>query len=228
VRRANRVENGLPSILELLGRVRLAPRQVAKGVTLWPLVLDSALASPPDRELWPLDEALEDGFVGVGAEPGGRPRGSGLVRVESRAPVPVWVPAGELLGGAGRAAGSRIVPPHGSIAVRALGAGPPCWRCARAVASAFHATQAPVGFVAAVHDRAVALELVVPAGLFARRFARRLEAWAPWLLAAEESDEAEGFESPEALLAAVAAGQRLAGRARAEVICAGPATALSM
>jgi len=222
VEKANRVANEFPSILDTLDRVRLAPRQVAKDVTLWPLVLADGGAAASHAELWPLDEALEDGFVGVSVEAGG-----GLVRLESRAPAPVWVPAGEALGAAGRAAESRVVPARGATVVRVRCGEPPCARCCRALAAAFHAAEAPVGFVAAVHDRAVALELVLPAGLLARRFARRLEAWAPWLLALEDGD-AEGFDSPEALLAAVRAGRRLGRRARAEIALADAGTAWTM
>jgi hypothetical protein len=195
---------------------------VAKDVTLWPLVADEG-AVFARAELWPLDEALEDGFVGVAAA-----RGGGLVEIESRAPVPVWVPAGEPLGGVGLAADSRVVAPHGRTVVRVRAGGAPCARCARALARAFHAGDAPLGFVAAVHDRAVALELVAAPGLLARRLGRRLEAWAPWLLAAEEEGGAVGLDSPEALIAAARVGRPLAGRARAEIVCAGPATALTL
>lgn len=214
------------SVLATLGHVRLAPRQVTKDVTVWPLVL-AGHASAPGAELWPLDEALEDGFVGVRADPDD-PAGR-LVRIESRASAPVWVPAGEPVGGAGLAAQSRIVPPHGSVMVRTRDDRPPCGRCARALASAFHAAGDPVGFVAAVHDRAVALELVLPVGLLSRRFAKRLEAWAPWLLALQEGgEEVVGLDSPEALIAAVRDGRPLDGRARAEVASADPTMALTM
>jgi len=217
---ANRIANGSCGGLAALEAVRLAPRQVAKDVTLWPLVPDRVeVAAADGPELWPLDEALEDGFVSV-------ERRGGLVRLASRAPAAIWVPAGEPLGGAGRAAATRWIPPRASVDVRALPGDPPCQRCARGLARGFHAVEGQVGFVLAVHERAVGVELVLPPGLLARRLARRIEAWAPRLLAAfdgaDDATPGPGFDSPEALLAAVRTGRGLSGRARAELVL-GPA-----
>ena len=220
---ANPISKGFPSVLAVLDRVQLTARQVSKDVTLWPLVLPGDGRAGGEPELWPLEEALEDGFVGVAGDAEG-----GLVRLESRAPAPVWVPAGERLGGAGYAAESRILVPHAVTAVRARGGEAPCARCCRALATNFHAVDDQVGFVVSVQDRAVGLELALPAGLLARRFGRRVEAWAPWLLALEDSGEAEGLDSPEALLAAVRAGRHLGGRARAEIVSGDPRVAFTM
>lgn len=203
-------------IASILGLVRLGRRQACKEVTLWPLTLPGVDA--PGGELWPLDEALDDGFVGIAAAGPGR-----AARVESRAPVPVWIPEGEPVGGAGLAGATLVLPPHGSAwapLVPARGGGA-CRRCCRALAGGFLPVEDQVGFVLSVHDRARVLELVLPAGLLARRLRRRVEAWAPLLLApevllapeGEEAAEAEilGFEAPEALLAAAARGADLAG-----------------
>jgi len=206
-------------ILAALGRLRLAPRQVAKDVTLWPLVL--AEPGEPAGELWPLEDAMEDGFVGVGA-PGTR----GRARVESRAPVPVWVAAGERLGGAGIAGESVLLPARSMVRVRVTAADPPaCSRCCAGLAGSFRAVEGQVGFVAAVHERALALELVLPGGGLARRLHQRLLAWAPFLLAEEAEPAARGFDSPEALLAWLSAGRphsRAIG-VRASILVAGPA-----
>jgi len=209
----------------VLGRVRLAPRQAGKDVTLWPLVLDGA--EPGARaELWPLDEAMEDGFVSVVP-----PDSGGRVHLRSRAPMPVWVPSGELLGAAGRSACSAVLAPHGGswIGVAADAAGRACPRCRGELAAAFRAVDGQVGFLAAIQDRACLLELVLPAGPLARRLRRRLEAWAPFLLAPPpEGDESPGLDSPEALLAVarrLAAGTEgpdsLQG-ARMSLVLAGP------
>jgi hypothetical protein len=219
VDKANPVAKQNQSVLAHLDRVRFARRQAAKAVTLWPLVL---VGDDEAGELWPLDEALEDGFVGV------HRAGGDCVEVVSRAPVSVWIPAGERLGGEGRAAASRVLAPHASATIPVQAGDPPCARCCRALAGAFHAAGSPVGFVAAVHDRAVGLELVLPAGPLARRFSARVEAWAPWLLAAEDSAEAVGFESPEALLAAARAGRPLRGRARVEIASGSDGMALTL
>lgn len=187
-------------VLRAFGRVRLAPRQACKDVTLWPLVLDG----PGEGcELWPLEEALEDGFVGVGP-----PDAGGCARVESRAPAPVWVAEGEALGGAGVAGESLLVPAHGVARVRLRAPSPSaCARCCESLARSFRAVEGQVGFVASVHDRTLALELVLPAGPLARRLEQRLRAWAPFLLAEETEPAAQGFDSPEALLAWLAAGR---------------------
>jgi len=219
VQNANPFPNAFPNVREALGAVRLAPRQVAKDVTFWPLWIPGAAAPAP--EAWPLDRALEDGFVGVAPQPGG------LVRVESRAPVPVWVPAGEPLGGAGRAAASRLVAPRSATLVRVRREPPPCARCASALAAGLRAVDGQVGFVAAAQDRAVGLELVLPPGLLAGRLRTRVEAWAPWLLAVDPAEEGVGFDSPEALLAAVRSGRGIGGRARAELVLAGSGLALT-
>ena len=200
-----------------LAGVRLAPRQAVKDVTFWPLVACGGEGARAAPEPWPLDEALEDGFVGV------RALGGGWAEVESRACAPLWVPAGEPLGACGRAAASRIVPPHGRALVWVREEARPCARCAGALVRGLRPPEGCVGFVAAVHDRAVALELVLPGGLLGRRLGRRVAAWAPFLLS---SAEPEGFESPEALLAAVRAGEGLGGRARAELLL--PGAALTM
>jgi hypothetical protein len=213
-RNANPVAKRIPSRVAPLDRLRLATRQVAKDVTLWPLVLpDAGEACPRADELRSLDEALEDGFVSV------RPA-AGSARLESRTGAPIWVPAGERVGAAGAAAGSFILPSRGSRVVPCRdpgAAGSVCRRCARALAAGFHAVEGQVGFVWAREERAIALELVLPAGLLRRHLARRVEAWAPWLLGEVAPGPEAGFESPEALLDALRAG-RLAGRARAEIL----------
>jgi hypothetical protein len=186
----------------VLGRVRLAPRQACKDVTLWPLILSEP--DEPRGELWPLEEAMEDGFVGIGG-----PDARGLASVQSRAPAPVWVAAGEPLGGAGVAGESLLVAARGTarVPVAAAGAGgSACGRCCARLAQSFRALEGQVGFVASVQDRALALELVLPAGPLARRLEQRLRAWAPFLLAQEAERESPGFDSPEALLAWLAAG----------------------
>jgi hypothetical protein len=95
-----------------------------------------------------------------------------------------------------------------------------CRRCARALAAGFHAVDDQVGLVWARDDRAVALELVLPAGLLRRHLARRVEAWAPWLLAEDGRGPGSGFESPEAILEAVRT-DRLVGQARVEILSDG-------
>jgi len=215
--KANRVAEGT------LGQLRLGPRQVAKEVTLWPLVLPLQ-DCPPGPELWPLEEALEDGFVAIlaAAEPG-------RVRIESRAPAPVWIAAGEPLGAAGRAAESTVLGPHGGAPVDVLSGGPSCDRCCGAFAEAFHGAEDQVGFVLSVHDRAVGLELVLAPGLLTRRLRHRVAAWAPWLLGLEARGEDDlGLESPEALLAALRSGHPLGGARVALVWPGGSRSAWSL
>lgn len=217
-------------------RPYLAPRQVYKDVTLWPLrqAGPSRRAAAADQRLWVLEEALEDGFVGVGAA--GR---DGWVVVESRAPAPLWVPAGEPLGVAGVAAETTVVPAHAQRRVRVWPAGPGvpgaldrsaggCARCARALGRAFGPVGDQVGFVAAVHDRVVALELVWPSRAYARRLQQRLAAWAGFLLdpgSPDGADAAPAWDSPEALLAAALAepcsGDRWIGGALVRMALAG-------
>jgi hypothetical protein len=179
--------------------VRLARRQVAKDFTLWPVIACAPMA--PEPELWSLEGALEDGFVSLEAR-----AGDGAVRVRSRAAVPIAVLAGEPLGGLGRSACSRLVPPHGTVTVQraAEPATPTCLRCVRSLAQAFRAEPGQVGFVWAVHDQAVALELLWPGWLGGGWLAQRVAAWAPWLLALEAGPDpvegSQGDAAPERLI----------------------------
>lgn len=176
--------------------VRLARRQVCKDVTLWPLLAAPAADAGQRPEIGSLGEALEDGFVSVAHA------GVGLVAVESRAPEPVAVLAGEAVGAAGVARRSVLLPPRGRATVRLAPARrPACARCVAALAEAFRPEPGQAGFVLAVHDRAVGLEWLWPGHLGARRLGERIRAWAPWLLA--DDPEASGDMAPEALVAAL-------------------------
>ncbi len=196
--------------------VRLARRQVDKEVTLWPLVAESSAVSP--LEVWPVETALEDGFLSVASLSRETSEGAAgaapaeAVRVTNRAALPVVLLAGEPLGGAGVAAESRLIPPHCavSLSLAAASSERPCPHCVEALVAAFRPEEGQVGFVLSLHDRAIALEVVSPGWLCERRLERRLAAWAPWLLAQagrdawEHEDSGPGF-APEDLLRAVAA-----------------------
>ena len=88
----------LSPIAELLGRLSLAPRQMHKALTLWPLVLREEAPTPGAPDYVPLSRALDDGSVQVDEldERGSVP----LVRVTNRGVHGVLLLFGEEIRGA--------------------------------------------------------------------------------------------------------------------------------
>jgi hypothetical protein len=150
-----------------LARLRLAPRQEDKALTLWPLVSREA-PSAPSFEYVLLGDALEDGLAGI-SEPDGACTVE--IEVENRASWPLLLLAGECLGSPGSglvANASFVVAPRTVAPVpvqRLRGRVQPCptgWL------RRLRPLPRQLGFVSTLGDGVLGLELLGDARAFPR------------------------------------------------------------
>jgi hypothetical protein len=178
----------------LLSTLHLAPRQAHKALTLWPLLRESGAPQPPAARCLPLVEALECGsaFLDEVSDGGSVPH----ARLENRGERPVLVVSGEeiLVARQSHIAKASFLVAAGACVVldgsrvdrgrwaRAASTG---FRAGRRGASAdlsvlesFHTVEEQVGFVAAIGDEIVGLEVVASPALLRALFGRLVRAHA--------------------------------------------------
>ena len=164
-------------VAELLEDLHLAPRQAHKALTLWPLRRRTRGPQAAASRCVLLGEALASGtaLLAERSEEGGAP----IAHLENRGALPVLVLLGEEIPAARRdrvAGASLLLAPGTSLVLDGT-----CIEWARAngeVLESFHTVDEQVGFVAAIADEVVGLELLASPALFAASFARLAASYA--------------------------------------------------
>ncbi len=181
-------------VSDLLSTLHLAPRQAHKALTLWPLLRERGAQRPPTARCIPLVEALESGSARLDevSDGGSAPH----ARLENRGERPVLVVFGEELLGARQsrtADASFLVAAGASVVLDRSGIEHGRWARGKhglprgqrgvsadlfSVLESFHTVEEQVGFVAAIGDQIVGLEVVASPALLRALFGRLVRAHA--------------------------------------------------
>lgn len=215
----------LHSVLE---RIRIAPQQAVRSLTIWPLVCEAFAQRPDGARITTLSQALEDGFVSLEEHSRAHdPSGASAVRelrIGNRACDPVLIIFSEELhaeSGALIAEASVLLPPTSELEIGVHPADPhygpagcPSGRAGETseydeFREGFSLLERQVGFVAAIAGEIVGLEVMSDAEIFARSFETLLRPYALDARAAGNARRAADaaldplFVSPEPFLAAL-------------------------